>query len=116
MVLLGDSEAGKSQIMARLKDPEMDPATFSGDTTSGIDIYSRCEAIGEKNVRVNYWDFGGQEILHSMHRMFLASQTLYVIVLNTRNDNQDAQANFWLRYVQTYAPGSPVLLVMNKID
>lgn len=51
-----------------------------------------------------------------MHRIFLARNTLYVIVLNTRNDNQDAQAIFWLRYVEAYAPGSPVLLVMNKTD
>lgn len=123
VVFLGDSEAGKSLILARLKSPVLEATDFSGDSTQGIDIYSNYETIKSnyestngQRVRVNYWDFGGQEILHSMHRMFLAKQTLYVIVLNTRNDNQDAQADFWLRYVETYAPGAPVLLVMNKID
>ncbi len=116
VVFLGDSEAGKTLILSRIKEPDMDPASFRSNTTTGIDIFSRVESVNGKHIRVNYWDFGGQEILHSLHRMFLASGTLYVIVLNTRNDNQDVQANFWLRYIQTYAPGAPVMLVMNKID
>ena len=116
VVFLGDSEAGKSLIMSRVENSKMDPSDFHGNTTIGINIFSRIETITGQLVRVNYWDFGGQEILHSMHRMFLSKRTVYVIVLNTRNDNQDAQADFWLRYVEAYAPGAPVMLVMNKID
>lgn len=116
VVFLGDSEAGKTLILSRLDNPEMDPKQFCVDTTIGINIVRRVETINGQPVRLNYWDFGGQDILHSMHRIFLAKNTLYVIVLNTRNDNQDAQAIFWLRYVEAYAPGSPVLLVMNKTD
>lgn len=116
VVILGDSEAGKSHLLARLKDPQMEPGAFSGDVTHGIDITQKSYSINECEVRVNYWDFGGQEILHSLQRLFLSKRALYVIVLNTRNDNQDAQADFWLRYVQTYASGAPVMLVLNKID
>ena len=116
VVFLGDSEAGKSLLMGRLREPKKAPSEFSGDTTQGIDIFSEVLKFDGRRIRVNYWDFGGQEVLHSMHRLFLSKQTLYVIVLNTRNDNQDAQADFWMRYVQSYAPGAPVLLVMNKID
>ena len=116
VVFLGDSEAGKSLLMARLKNPQMDPSDFSGDTTPGINIFNEIIIHKGQRIRVNYWDFGGQEVLHSMHRMFLSTRTLYVIVLNTRNDNQDAQADFWMRYVQSYALGAPVLLVLNKID
>lgn len=116
VVFLGDSEAGKSLIMSRVENPKMNPARFHGNTTIGINIFSRVETIAKQKVRVNYWDFGGQEILHSMHRMFLGEKTVYVIILNTRNDNQDAQADFWLRYVEAYAPNAPVMLVMNKID
>ena len=116
VVFLGDSEAGKTLLLSRVDQPEMDPKSFDKDTTIGINIIRKEETINGQPVRLNYWDFGGQDILHSMHRIFLAKNTLYVIVLNTRNDNQDAQAIFWLRYVEAYAPGSPVLLVMNKID
>ena len=116
VIILGDSEAGKSQILYRLRHPNRKPERFSGDVTPGIDIASRCYDIGDDTVRVNFWDFGGQEILHSLHRLFLAKNTMYVIVLNTRNDNQDEQAKFWLHYVELYATGAPVILVLNKID
>ena len=116
VIFLGDSEAGKTLLMSRLKDPQMNPADFKENTTKGINIFSKVECLSGKNVQINYWDFGGQEILNSLHRMFLSENALYVIVLNTRNDNQNAQANFWLRYVQAYAPEAPVMLVMNKID
>lgn len=116
VIILGDSEAGKSQILHRLRYPKRDPKKFSGDVTPGIDIASRVFTIDDECVRVNFWDFGGQEILHSLHRLFLAKNTMYVIVLNTRNDNQDEQAKFWLHYVELYATGAPVVLVLNKID
>lgn len=116
VIILGDSEAGKSQILYRLRHPNRKPNRFSGDVTPGIDIASRCFDIRDGLVRVNFWDFGGQEILHSLHRLFLAKNTMYVIVLNTRNDNQDEQAKFWLHYVELYATGAPVILVLNKID
>ena len=116
VIILGDSEAGKSQILHRLRYPKRNPKKFSGDVTPGIDIASRVFAIDDEHVRVNFWDFGGQEILHSLHRLFLAKNTMYVIVLNTRNDNQDEQAKFWLHYVELYATGAPVVLVLNKID
>lgn len=116
VIILGDSEAGKSQILYRLRHPNRKPERFSGDVTPGIDIASRCFNIGDEPVRINFWDFGGQEILHSLHRLFLAKNTMYVIVLNTRNDNHDEQAKFWLHYVELYATGAPVILVLNKID
>ncbi len=116
VIILGDSEAGKSQILHRLRYPKRNPKKFSGDVTPGIDIASRVFTINDERVRVNFWDFGGQEILHSLHRLFLAKNTMYVIVLNTRNDNQDEQAKFWLHYVELYATGAPVVLVLNKID
>ena len=116
MIFLGDSEAGKTLIMSRIKDSQMNPSDFREDTTNGINTYSKVECLNGQKIRINYWDFGGQDILNSMHRMFLSNDTLYVIVLNTRNDNQDAQASFWIRYVQSYAPRAPVMLVMNKSD
>lgn len=116
VVLLGDGEAGKSLTVARLKDPKMDTRKFDGEVTPGVNIKSKNYVVDGRTVQVNFWDFGGQQILHSMHRLFLSERALYVILLNTRNDSQDDRARFWLRYVQTYAPGAPVLLVLNKID
>jgi small GTP-binding protein len=116
VVFLGDGEAGKSLTVARLYEPTMDVKSFNGEVTPGVSIRSRTYEVKGIEVQVNFWDFGGQEILHSMHRIFLSKRTLYVVVLNARNDSQDERARFWLRYINTYAPGAPVILVLNKID
>ena len=62
-------------------------------------------------------DFGGQEIMHSMHRCFLTGHTVYVIVCESRNDVEiDGVAARWLETVRSFAPDCPVILALNKAD
>ena len=118
VVFLGDGEAGKSHTIARLMNDGGDPDTtvFDGQSTPGIVIKHKDYIVDGRSFRVNYWDFGGQEIMHSMHRIFLTGRTMYVILLNARDDTQGDRAHYWLHNIQSFAPGAPVLLVLNKID
>lgn len=97
------------------------PEGFTHDSTPGVYIQDRDfdlsrYGMGNEQIRVHFWDFGGQDILHAVHSAFLSDKSLYVILLNTRNDTQDARARYWLRYLDSHKPGCPVLLVLNKID
>lgn len=118
VVFLGDGEAGKSHTIARLMNDggEPDHAIFDGQSTPGIVIRNKEYDLDGRKVRVHYWDFGGQEIMHSMHRIFLTGRTMYVILLNARDDTQSERAKYWLHNVKSFAPNAPVLLVLNKID
>ena len=118
VVFLGDGEAGKSHTIARLMNDGGDPdhQIFDGKSTPGIVIRNKKYDIGGRKVQVHYWDFGGQEIMHSMHRIFLTGRTMYVVLLNARDDTQGDRARYWLHNVKSFAPDSPVLLVLNKID
>ena len=118
VVFLGDGEAGKSHTIARLMNDggEPDYAVFDGQSTPGIVIRNREYDLGDRKITVHYWDFGGQEIMHSMHRIFLTGRTMYVILLNARDDTQSDRAKYWLHNVKSFAPNAPVLLVLNKID
>lgn len=118
VVFLGDGEAGKTHTIARLlKDGEKPTAAdFDGAATPGIVIRDKEYQLDGKKIQVHFWDFGGQEILHSMHRMFLTERTLYVVIINARDDTQDARARYWLHNLRTFAGSAPVLLVLNKID
>ncbi len=118
VVFLGDGEAGKSHIIARLMNDgcKTNQAIFDDQATPGIVIRNKVYDLGDRKIRVHYWDFGGQEIMHSMHRIFLTGRTMYVIVLNARDNTQDERARFWLHNVKIFAPDAPVLLVLNKID
>lgn len=116
VVFLGDGEAGKSHTIARLLDDGRAIPEFREGSTPGIVISDKVYPIGNREITVHFWDFGGQEILHSMHRMFLTERTLYVVVLNVREGNQDERARYWLHNLRSFANGAPALLVLNKMD
>ncbi len=116
VVFLGDGEVGKSHTIARLLHDGEKPKDFDGQATPGIAIAERIYDLDGRRVQVHFWDFGGQEILHSMHRMFLTKRTLYVVLINGRDNTQNDRARYWLHNVKSFAPEAPVLLALNKID
>lgn len=116
VVFLGDGEAGKSHIIKRLLQNGNLLDEFKEDSTPGIAISSKDCCIGDECVKLQIWDFGGQEIMHSMHRFFLTERTLYVIVVNARDNTQDERAQYWLNNIKSFANGCPVILVLNKMD
>ena len=116
VVFLGDGGAGKTLMIERLmQDGEIIP-DFNGESTPGICISSKKYKIGNEEIELHFWDFGGQAIMHSMHRLFLTNRTLYVVVTNARDNKANEQAWYWIRNIQSFANGAPVLLVINQKD
>ena len=116
VVFLGDGEAGKSYTIARLLNDGGSPVDYTDQATPGIVIRNKDYTVEDRQITVHYWDFGGQEILHSMHRIFLTERTLYMVLVNARDETQDARARYWLHNIQSFAPNAPVILVLNKMD
>ena len=116
VVFLGDGEAGKSHTIARLMNNGGDPEGYDGAVTPGIAIYNKDYDIDGRKIRVHFWDFGGQEILHSMHRIFMTKRTLYVVLVNARDNTQDERARFWLHNITSFAKDARIMIVLNKMD
>ena len=116
VVFLGDGESGKSHIIKRIMTDNQLLTEFKEESTPGIAISQKLCVIDKENIRLQIWDFGGQEIMHSMHRFFLTERTLYVIVINARDNTQDERAEYWLNNVKNFANGCPVIIVLNKMD
>ena len=116
VIFLGDPEAGKTHSIKRLMEKGEKLEEFKNQSTPGIEITVDTMQLKDSDIVVNYWDFGGQEIQHSMHRMFLTERTLYVVFLNARQDPLDDRARYWLENICSFAHDAPVLLVINKID
>jgi small GTP-binding protein len=110
LLLVGDGAAGKTSLVKQLLGEAFDQHE---DTTHGISIRGWDVKIKQQNIRVNIWDFGGQEIQHATHQFFLSKRSLYVLVLNSRKDDR---AEYWLRYIEAFGGDSPVLVVLNKQD
>ena len=115
VIFLGDGGEGKSYTIKRIMhggEPETEQNPYITSETPGVEIIDMPASYGNENFTVHFWDFGGQEILHSMHRCFLTEETGYVVVVKTR-ENANQKAREWLRNIHAFAPKSSVLMFLN---
>lgn len=113
IVLVGRGGAGKTSLIRRLKEDSFDPCE---PITRGIHQSRFNLKTPQGTFRLNVWDFGGQESMHATHQFFLTRQTIYLLVLQGREGNVDAEAEYWLSYIEAFGADSQVLVVLNKID
>jgi internalin A len=113
LILVGRGGAGKTSLRKRLITGEFDEGE---DKTAGIQVTPWSMNVGAEKVKLNVWDFGGQEIMHATHQFFLTKRSLYVLVLNSREGKQEANLEYWLRLIGGYGAGSPTIVVVNKCD
>ena len=116
VIFLGDGGVGKTHTIKRILN-EGKKESYKTETTPGIDITRYPAEYDGRHFNIHFWDFGGQEIMHAMHRCFLTERTCYVVVLSNRADSDlTARARYWLRNIQSFAPKAKVLLALNRWD
>ncbi len=114
VIFLGDGAAGKSSLIQRMVHGDFDPAKLP---TDGVKTTKWETPLLNLAFTLRILDFGGQEIMHSMHRCFLTAHTVYVVVCESRDDADiDNEAARWLETVKAFAPDCPVILALNKCD
>lgn len=113
LILVGRGAVGKTSLVNRLvhRRFERDEKMTEGIKITGWDV----KLNGNEDVRLNVWDFGGQEIMHATHQFFLTQRSLYLLVLNGREGLADADAEYWLKLIESFGGESPVIVVLNKI-
>jgi small GTP-binding protein len=112
LIFAGESSVGKTSLVKRVVRGDFDPYE---NKTEGISI-NRWQINFKPIVRLNLWDFGGQEIMHATHQFFLTKRSLYVLVIDARNSQEQNHVEYWLKIIQSFGGESPVLIVGNKID
>ena len=113
IIFLGSEGVGKTHTIKRiLNDNHKISETLK--ETPGISIAFKDFDTEECSYRINFWDFGGQEIMHAMHRCFLTDRTGYVVVVSTRFGDVNKQARYWLKNIESFTKGAPVVIYVNK--
>ncbi|MEQ9316455.1 MAG: COR domain-containing protein, partial [Henriciella sp.] len=121
-LLVGNGGAGKTSLARRLFKLHGDnpmgrmlhkPFLENEAQTQGIDIGRLTCKSDAGPFRLNVWDFGGQEIMHSTHQFFFSRRSLYILVLDGRREDDP---DYWLEMIQTYGGNSKVIIALNKID
>ncbi len=129
VILLGNGRVGKTQLCRRFRG---EPFDASVPATHGVQIWRaelRLQTSGqEKAFQVNWWDFGGQDIYHGTHALFLRARAVFLILWNpTFEDRKEFSENgltlrnqplaYWLDYVRSLAgKDSAVIVVQSQCD
>lgn len=110
VIIVGDGGAGKTSLQKLLINEEFNPQESQ---THGINIKHLTLRPNNKNVKYRLWDFGGQEIMHATHQIFLSRRSIYIILLNAR---EEPNPEYWLNHIKSFGGNSPVIVVINKTD
>ena len=127
LMILGNGRVGKTQICRRLRGESFDEAVPS---THGIQVSSLPLApqVFDAPVTLKIWDFGGQDIYHGTHALFLKSRAVFPLVWTPKSEAEQFHTHggftfrnqplaYWLAYVRTFGGArSPVLVIQSQCD
>jgi internalin A len=127
LMVLGNGGVGKTQIVRRLRNEEYDSDVSS---THGIVLSSTTlpDVSGSDCVRLHLWDFGGQDIYHGTHALFMRTRAVYLPVWATETENTDTHEHdgivfrnhpiaYWLAFIRHFGgEGSPTLILQTRCD
>ena len=112
LIFVGQGSVGKTSLVQKILYNTFDQ---NQTKTEGISI-NQLTVEQESSIKVNIWDFGGQEIMHATHQFFLTKRSLYLLVLDSRLTQEENRVEYWLKIIQSFSDDSPVLIVGNKTD
>ncbi len=127
LIVLGNGRVGKTQTCRRLRGENYDdtiPSTHGIQVTSATLPGTNGAAID----RLNIWDFGGQDLYHGTHALFIRARALFLLVWSPETEGTQEQhadgtvfrnhrLEYWGAYIRHLAePDSPVLVVQARCD
>jgi small GTP-binding protein len=110
LVVIGDGAVGKTSLIKQLFGKDFD---HDEQPTHGVGTLRWDATVSGHQMRINIWDFGGQDITHAQHQLFFSKRSLYVLVLDSRLHDR---SEYWLQHIRAFGGDSPVLVVLNKQD
>ena len=113
VILVGQGTVGKTSLVKRLLDNQFN---VDEPKTDGINIRNWQITAKNEQVKLRVWDFGGQEIMHATHQFFFTERSLYLLVIQTREDELANRIEYWLKLIESLGNQAPVIIVGNKID
>lgn len=127
LLVLGNGDAGKTCLSLALAGEDPDKAKDLG-STHGVQFWSwdNRALIGAQYdaVDLQLWDFGGQEIYHQTHQLFMSKGAVFVVVWHPDQDGRQPAENangyqdewrplqYWLDFVHLACPWKPRIAIV----
>jgi internalin A len=136
--VLGNGRVGKTKLVGRLS--EIPFADIAEGSTHGVHLHTHPFPVPglqvASAVELNLWDFGGQDIYHGTHALFIRSPAVYLLLWSQDCENDETvveagvemknrRLHYWFDYLRQEAGvkegdrwvvRAPVLLIQNKCD
>ena len=114
LLIVGNGEVGKTTLMKKLKNNQFKVKIGKEPGTHGINIVPweltcRFKQNHDDTVKINSWDFGGQDIYHATHQFFLTKRSLYLFVWEARKEEESRSFHYWLNIIKLLSANSPVI-------
>jgi internalin A len=129
LLVLGNGRSGKTQLTRRLRG-EAFQAEWNSTHGVLITTANLPAPDGGPETPLSIWDFGGQDIYHGTHALFVRSRAVFMLVWSdgTERDRRPEYAHqgitfrnhplaYWVDYARHLAHAeSPTLIVQTKCD
>ncbi|MEO6476320.1 COR domain-containing protein [Luteolibacter sp.] len=121
VIVLGNGRIGKTQLCGQLKGE-----AFKADAESTHGITVSSTELG--NDRLHLWDFGGQDLYHGTHALFMRTRAVFVILWTPDSENlhedewqgmtfRNHQLDYWLQMMKHLGgKENPLLIVQCRCD
>ncbi|MGD1890823.1 MAG: leucine-rich repeat domain-containing protein [Cyclobacteriaceae bacterium] len=129
VLLIGNGNVGKTQLAKRLAGEKQFQFNPNHNSTHAISLLRRHlpSDLIPAGLQLNLWDFGGQDLYHGTHRLFMQTRALFLLVWDQKNETSDyhewegkqyknEKLRYWLEYTTYYGKNSPILVIQNKVD
>jgi small GTP-binding protein len=114
MVIIGDTNVGKSNIISRFVDNKFET---NSKTTVGVELSVKTFKISDKVVKVNIWDTAGQERFKSITSAFYKGARGALIVYDSTNMSSFNSVEKWYNEIREFGDKNIIsILVGNKCD
>ncbi len=124
--LLGNGMAGKTSLANALRNR---PVSAVHDSTHGMvlgDLDLQRSTV-HTPIQFKLWDFGGQDLYHGAHSLFLKENALFLLCWTPREENMSVDGfsyastnhppDYWLAYARAHGiPDANILFLETKCD
>jgi GTPase SAR1 family protein len=109
LILVGEGEAGKSTLLAALRD---EPFIPDRKATHGMHIKPVTIKDEEGELLLHAWDFGGQPQYRPTHQLFFSELAIYLLVWRPRVGPGVGQISYWIDQIRQRAGADARIIVV----
>jgi len=113
IMMLGDAAVGKTSLTIRfisgffLEDLKL---------TIGVDFYSKTTNFNKKKVKLQIWDFGGEERFRFLLKQYCKGANAAFFLYDITNRLSLDHLPDWTQIIREHAGDIPIMLIGSKVD